>query len=80
MINVNVEYFALLKDQRGCSEESVKTEAKTAQDFYQELQLRHKFSLSHNSLRVAINHEYKDWNTALSPNDTVVFISPVAGG
>jgi molybdopterin converting factor small subunit len=31
-------------------------------------------------LRVAVNDEFRDWSSALEPNDRVVFIPPVAGG
>jgi molybdopterin converting factor subunit 1 len=80
MKTVHIQYFAALREQRGLSQETVNTTAETAERLYQELQAKHHFRLSTNLLKVAINNEFKDWNTPLDSNDTVVFIPPVAGG
>ncbi|MCH7516067.1 MAG: MoaD/ThiS family protein, partial [Bacteroidetes bacterium] len=31
-------------------------------------------------IKVAVNDKFVPWNTVLKPNDTIVFIPPVAGG
>ena len=77
---VNVQYYALLREQAGRSSESLVTGAGTARELYQELQRRHPFSLAPEMLRVAINAEFGDWNQPLNEGDSVVFIPPVAGG
>jgi sulfur-carrier protein len=80
VINIDVKYFAALREQAGRSEESFQTSAATAADLYDELQARHGLKLSADSLRVAINEEFADWSSPLSSGDRVVFIPPVAGG
>ncbi len=45
-----------------------------------ELAPRYGFSLPVHGLNVAVNDEFRDWDTPLADGDTVVFIAPVAGG
>jgi molybdenum cofactor guanylyltransferase len=77
---VQVQYFALLREQAGRGAERVETTARTARDLYAELARRHGFTLSSESLKVAINAEFAEWDRPLSAGDAVVFIPPVAGG
>ncbi len=77
---LKVQYYALLREQAGRSEESLTTTARTPRDLYIELKARYPFSLAPEMLRVAINAEFGDWQQPLSDGDSVVFIPPVAGG
>lgn len=77
---ISVEYYAILREQRGLNQETLSTSASTARTLYTELQQRHGFHLSPQALRVAINDEFRDWNEELKSGDTIVFIPPVAGG
>ncbi len=77
---VRVEYFAMLKERRGCSSESIETDAATVRDLYSQLAESFNFPLSAESIRVAVNHEFKDWDNPIVDDDTIVFIPPVAGG
>ncbi len=77
---INVQYYALLREQAGRSSESLVTAAATPRDLYQELQARYPFSLAPEMLRVAVNSEFGDWGQRLQDGDSVVFIPPVAGG
>lgn len=77
---VHLHYYAILREQRGLSQETIKTSLQTPLDLYQELREKFGFTLSPELLKVAVNDEFKDWNTLLRDNDTVVFIPPVAGG
>jgi len=77
---VRVQYFALLREQSGRSEESLNTTARTPRELYEELRKRYPFSLAPEMLRVAVNTEFGDWSQPLSDGDSVVFIPPVAGG
>ncbi|MEJ0005747.1 MAG: NTP transferase domain-containing protein [Steroidobacteraceae bacterium] len=79
-MQIKVQYYAILREQAGRSEETVATAARTPRDLYAELQRRHPFSLGTESLRVAINAEFGDWSQPLAEGDAVVFIPPVAGG
>ncbi len=77
---LKIGYYALLREQRGLSEETVETAATTPEELYATLQSEHGFSLDANQLKVVINDAFKAWDTPLEPNDNVVFIPPVAGG
>ncbi len=79
-MQIKVQYYAILREQAGRSEETVATAARTPRDLYAELQRRHPFSLGAESLRVAINAEFGEWSQPLVEGDAVVFIPPVAGG
>jgi molybdopterin-guanine dinucleotide biosynthesis protein A len=79
-MQIKVQYYAILREQAGRSEETVATAARTPLELYTELQGRHPFSLGAESLRVAINAEFSDWSQPLADGDAVVFIPPVAGG
>lgn len=80
MTPVTLHYFALLREQRGQSSESLTTNAATAGELYHELAQRHGFTLPLVNVRVAINGEFAAWDTALRAGDELVFIPPVAGG
>lgn len=77
---VVVEYYALLREERGQSSEVVATQAQTPRELYEELQVRFRFSLPAQHLGVAVNDEFQGWDSLLKADDKVVFIPPVAGG
>ena len=80
MTNVTVQYFAVLREQAGRSEERVATRAASAAALYSELKTRHGLQLERAQLRVAIDGEFADWEAPLAEGARVVFIPPVAGG
>jgi molybdopterin-guanine dinucleotide biosynthesis protein A len=77
---LRVQYYALLREQAGRSEESLDTAARSPRELYAELQRRHPFTLAPEALRVAVNGDFGDWDQPLAGGDVVVFIPPVAGG
>ena len=77
---IRVQYFALLREQAGRSDESLVTSARTPRELYDELKTRYPFTLAPEMLRVAVNTEFGDWAQPLADGDAVVFIPPVAGG
>ena len=77
---VEVQYYAVLREQAGLSHERVTTSAPTVAALYEELRARHGLSLGRAQLRVAIDGEFADWGAALAEGARVVFIPPVAGG
>jgi molybdopterin-guanine dinucleotide biosynthesis protein A len=77
---IRVQYFALLREQAGRSDESLTTTARTPRELYDELKARYPFSLAPEMLRVAVNTEFGEWSQPLADGDAVVFIPPVAGG
>jgi molybdenum cofactor guanylyltransferase len=79
-LTLKVQYYALFREQAGRSEETLDTFATTPEELYRELQARYPFQLAQSQLKVAVNTDFRDWNSRLANGDTVVFIPPVAGG
>jgi len=77
---LNVRYFALLREQAGRGAEVLRTEARTPQELYAQLQRERGLKLAPKFLRVAVNDEFGDWQQPLRDGDTVAFLPPVAGG
>ena len=77
---VDIEYFAILREQRGVAREKIMTGAADAAILYEELRTRHHFTLPMASLRVAINGEFAPWTAKVFDGDDIVFLPPVAGG
>jgi sulfur-carrier protein len=80
MIKVTVQYFAILREQRGLTEEKLTTAAATPAALYDELRARHKFTLPGDRVRAAVNDEFVAPTATLRDGDRIVFIPPVAGG
>ncbi len=80
MKKLHVQYFALLREQRGVRDETLETAAATPVALYEELRARHAFTLPANRVRAAVNDEFVAADAALREGDRVVFIPPVAGG
>lgn len=77
---IHIQYFAILREQRGVSDEILTTTAQTAQELFNQVQTQYRFSLSIDLVRVAINNQFKEWSTLIKSGDHIVFIPPVAGG
>ncbi len=80
MITLNVQYFAILREQRGVSQEQLSTAARTPAALYEELRARYPFTLPGDRVRAAVNETFVDADSVLNDGDQVVFIPPVAGG
>jgi molybdopterin synthase sulfur carrier subunit len=79
-VMVSIRYFAILREERGQEEESVRTAAATVAELYDHLRAHFSFSLPADRLRVACNGDFVSWSHPLHDDDLVVFIPPVAGG
>ncbi len=77
---VHVQYFAILREQRGQSEETLRTGAQTPKALYAQLKKDYRFTLPEDSVRVSINERFADWQTELKSGDRLVFLPPVSGG
>lgn len=77
---LHLQYFALLREQRGLTAETVETAAATPAELYDELRARHGFTLPGDRVRAAVNGAFVAADAPLKAGDTVVFIPPVAGG
>jgi len=79
-MKVDVSYFAILREQRGLSAETLSTEAATPAELYAELRGQYRFSLDGRFVRAAVNDEFVPGDAALREGDRITFIPPVAGG
>ena len=80
MISVAVQYFAILREQRGLAQEKIATTAGTAEALYDEWKQRHGVTLPAARIRAAVNDEFVSAAAPLRDGDRIVFIPPVAGG
>jgi len=80
MKTLTVQYFAILREQRGRTEEKITTSAATPTALYDELRARHGFTLPADRVRAAVNDEFVAATAVLRDGDRLVFIPPVAGG
>jgi molybdopterin converting factor subunit 1 len=80
MPKIQVQYFAILREQRGLATEDLTTQAATTAALYDELRARHGFSLPRERIRAAVNDAFVEASAPLRDGDRVVFIPPVAGG
>ena len=80
-MNINVLYFASLADEANCNEEKVSVQQSTSlTELYEQLSQKHRFSRPQAQLRVAVNDYFAKWTDQIHDGDSVVFITPVAGG
>jgi sulfur-carrier protein len=77
---VKISYFAILRDQRGVSEEVLSFNGTTPQELYSHLQEKFGLTFKPENLRVAVNDSFAPWNTSIKNGDRVAFIPPVSGG
>lgn len=80
MPRLSIQYFAILREQRGVTREQLDTSAATPSALYEELRARHAFTLPADRVRAAVNGEFVANEAPLRDGDEVVFIPPVAGG
>ncbi|MBW7929058.1 MAG: MoaD/ThiS family protein [Fimbriimonadaceae bacterium] len=77
---VHLQYFAILREQRGADRETLTTQAATLRDLYDALAREHGFTLTAAQVRPAVNEAVADWDRAIEDGDRIVFLPPVAGG
>ncbi len=80
MITLHIQYFAILREQRGLTQETLVTSAATPTALYEELRARHGFTLPADRVRAAVNDDFVPGTHSLRDGDRLVFIPPVAGG
>lgn len=81
LMTINVLYFASLADEANCNEEKVQVAQSTSlSHLYERLTQKHRFSRPQSELRVAVNDYFAKWTDEIHDGDSVVFITPVAGG
>ncbi|HEY5621584.1 MAG TPA: MoaD/ThiS family protein [Pontiella sp.] len=79
-MKINVTYYAVFREEAGCSGETVETADGDAIVLFEQLKQKHDFSIGRSHVRLAVNDAFVDWDTPLGDGDRIVFIPPVAGG
>ncbi|MFN5513828.1 MAG: MoaD/ThiS family protein [Cyanobacteriota bacterium] len=77
---VVLRYFASLAEEAQMTAESLETDCRTYRELYACLARRHGFTLPAEAVKVAVNDEFTDLDSAVIPGGVIVFIPPVAGG
>ena len=77
---VEVLYFAALRDASGIASERLDTQAANLAALYAEVQARHQLPFPQRQLRVAVGGEFAHWGDPVRAGSTVAFIPPVSGG
>ena len=81
LMTINILYFASLADEAGCSQETISLDQSASlTDLYEKLTQKYRFSRPQSELRVAVNDYFAKWTDPIYDGDSVVFITPVAGG
>ncbi len=79
-MKIHINYYALFREQAGCSGEVLDIEHASAVELFDLLQAQYGFSMGRKQVRLAINDAFVDWDTPLNDGDQIVSIPPVAGG
>jgi len=81
-IAVRTRLFARLREQAGTDAETVEVRpGSTVDEVYDALRKAHAgLEANRESVRVAVNQEFADWDAIVSDGDEVAFIPPVSGG
>jgi molybdopterin converting factor small subunit len=77
---IHLRYYGALQELFGRHEECLETSATTPAELWNILNEGRTRTFPAANLRVAIGHNFAEWQTDLKDNDLVVFIPPVAGG
>lgn len=79
-MQIQVTYYASLREQRGTEREVLEVDGGSLRDLYRRLAHTYRFSHAEQQVRPAVNDEFKPWDRPLSDGDRVVFVPPVSGG
>jgi len=79
-VELELLYFASLREAAGVERERVRTGAADLAGLYAEADARHGLGWPHARLRVAVDGEFARWSDAPREGSEVVFIPPVSGG
>ena len=77
---ITIEYFAKLSQEAKTTCEELTTTAATLAGLWEEVRLRHHFTLDLPHIKAAVDNEFSDWETPLKNYDTIAFMPPFAGG
>jgi len=80
MKNIEILFFGKLKETWNTSNITLETTSHDIESLYLEL-LKQVSEVPHKqSIKVAINDEFVDWDTLINDKDTIAFLPPASGG
>lgn len=80
-MRVTVKYFAIIREYARLDAESWDVPAATTgRELFARLAGKYKIPLQSDQTLIAINDSYASLDHALSPDDEIVFMPPLAGG
>ncbi len=80
MKEIQIRYFAILREQTQKTLETILTDAHTVGDLFLELKNKYNLTSEISDIRFALNQNYVERDTAIQGGEQIVFIPPVAGG
>lgn len=79
-MKIQIHYFAVLREQAGCSSESWESSARSTEELWTEIARHHGFLLDRSGLSVAVDEAIVAWDHPLVDGSEVAFLPPVSGG
>lgn len=80
MNTYSIQYFGLLAERRGRTDETIISAASTPGAVYQEIDGRVPLGTAMKDLRAVVNDEFASWNQPLNNGDRIAFLPPMSGG
>lgn len=75
-----IQWFGILSERRGISEETIHHDAATPAELYRQLAETHRLGLAMTDMRAAVNDEFVPWDHPLKDGDHIAFLPPMSGG
>jgi len=79
-MKIQLKYYSHFAQWTGKEKDTLETTYTTAREIYLFQKDLFKFTFPIESIRLAINDEFCDWDTELKEDDKLVYIAPVSGG
>lgn len=80
MKEIQLRYFAIVREQTQKSSETVHTDCNTVGELFLELKSKYKLTSEISDIRFALNQNYVERDASIRGGEQIVFIPPVAGG
>jgi len=78
--SISITYFAVLRERRGLSSETIQTTCKTVEDLYIHLSQAHSLLFPLRLMRFSKEGQFVKNDCAIQNGDEIGFLPPFAGG
>lgn len=79
MIKLNIQYFGMIAEKTGMSEEILKSSSCTVKELLEELENKHA-QIKGLTFKIAMNNKIVQENQTIENNSTIAIMPPFAGG